>query len=76
MTICMLGGMDIIIRLIFELIIKINIIKMSNFPEPGSHTRDKIKVAVDLCSYATKVDLKGQQMLDSSKLEAKADLAR
>ena len=49
---------------------------MSNFPEPGSHTRDKIKVAVDLCSYATKVDLKGQQMLDSSKLEAKADLAR
>ena len=35
MTICMLGGMDIIIRLIFELIIKINIIKMSNFPEPG-----------------------------------------
>ena len=32
---------------------------MSNFPELGSHTREKIKVEVDLCSYATKVDLKG-----------------
>lgn len=75
MTICMLGGMDMIIRLIFELIIKINIIKIY-FPEPGSHTRDKIKVDVDLCSYATKVNLKEQQMLDTSKLKAKADLAR
>ena len=27
---------------------------MSNYPEPDSHIRDKVKAALDLSNYATK----------------------
>ena len=27
---------------------------MSYYPEPGSHTRDKVKVVLDLSNYATR----------------------
>ena len=30
---------------------------MSYYPEPGSHIRNKIKVALDLSNYATKKKL-------------------
>ena len=30
---------------------------MSDYPEPGSHVRDKVKVVLDLTNYATKKEL-------------------
>ena len=36
---------------------------MSPFPEKYTRSRNKMKVELDLCNYATKSDLKMQQML-------------
>ena len=49
-----------------ELIKKISLYKMSYFPEPNTHSKDKIKVALDLSSYASKSDLKSATGVDAS----------
>ena len=58
----MLNGKATIILLIVRLIKKI-LYKMSHFPEPHTQSRNKIKVELDLSNYATKSDLKMQQVL-------------
>ena len=44
---------------------------MSYYPEPGSHIRDKVKVAVDLSNYATVKELDHASGIDTSDLAAK-----
>ena len=44
---------------------------MSYYPEPDSHTRDKVKVVLDLSSYATKKELGHATGIDKSDLAAK-----
>ena len=39
---------------------------MSYYPEPDSHVRDKVKVALDLWNYATKKELEHATGLDTS----------
>ena len=34
---------------------------MSSFPEPYTHSKNKIKVELDLSNYATKFDLKSEK---------------
>ena len=46
---------------------------MRYYPEPDSHIRDKVKVLLDLTSYATKKDLDHATGIDSSVLAAKKD---
>ena len=47
---------------------------MSYFPEPV-HSKNKIKVELDLANYATKSDLKKATGVDTSDFAKKADLA-
>ena len=47
-----------IIHLVAELIRKILFYKMSYFPKPYDHSRNKIKVYLYLPNYKTKSDLK------------------
>ena len=47
-----------IIRLIARLMKKISLYKMSYYPGPSSHRRNKIKVELDLSNYATMSDVK------------------
>ena len=54
----MLSGKVMIIRLIARLMKKISLYKMSYYPGPSSHRRNKIKVELDLSSYATMSDVK------------------
>ena len=44
---------------------------MKNCPEPDSHIRDKVKVALDLSNYATKEELDYATAVDTSNLAAK-----
>ena len=44
---------------------------MSYYPEPDSHIRDKVKVVLDLSSYATKKELDHSTGVDTSDLTAK-----
>ena len=44
---------------------------MSYYPEPDSHIRDKVKVALDLSNYATKIELEHATGIDRSDLVAK-----
>ena len=46
---------------------------MSYYPEPGSHIRNKIKVALDLSNYATKKKLDPAAGVYTSDLLAKKD---
>ena len=46
---------------------------MSYYPEPGSHIRNKIKVALDLSNYATKKKLDHATDFYTSDLLAKKD---
>ena len=46
---------------------------MSYYPEPGSHIRNKIKVALDLSNYATKKKLDPAVGVYTSDLLAKKD---
>ena len=46
---------------------------MSFYPEPDSHIRDKVKVALDLLNYATKKELKHATGVDKSNLAAEKD---
>ena len=47
---------------------------MSYYPEPESHIRDKLKVELDLSSYATKKELKQTTGVDTFNLVCKSDL--
>ena len=53
-----------IIPLTVRLIKKILLHKVSNFPEPYSHSKNKRKVELDLSSYATKSDFKSAMGID------------
>ena len=44
---------------------------MSYYPEPDSHTRDKVKIVLNLSSYATKKGLDHPTETDTSDLAAK-----
>ena len=44
---------------------------MSNYPEPDSHIRIKVKAALDLSNYATKKELGHATGIDTSDLAAK-----
>ena len=44
---------------------------MSYYPEPDSHIRDKVKVVLDLSSYATKKKIENAIGIDTSDLAAK-----
>ena len=46
---------------------------MSYNPEPDSHIRDKVTVALDLSNYATKKELVHATGIDTSDLAAKKD---
>ena len=46
---------------------------MSYYPEPGSHIRNKIKLALDLSNYATKKKLDPAAGVYTSDLLAKKD---
>ena len=45
---------------------------MSYFPEPYAHSRNQIKVGLNLANYATKPDLKGAINVDKSKFAKEA----
>ena len=49
------------------LIKKISSYKMSYFPESYSHHKNKIKVVLELSSYATKFDFNETTGIDTSK---------
>ena len=46
---------------------------MSYYPEPDSHIRDKVRVVLDLSSYATKKELNHATGVDTSDLASKKD---
>ena len=46
---------------------------MSYYPEPDSHIREKVKVALDLSNYATKKELEHVREIDTYDLVAKKD---
>ena len=48
--------------------------RLSCYPEPESHIRDKVKVVLDLSSYAIKKELEHAIGVDISDLAAKKDL--
>ena len=56
----MSNGKFMLILLIVGLIKKILLYKMSYFPESHTHSKNKIKVELDLANYTTKSDLKMQ----------------
>ena len=58
---------DMVICLIVELMKKMLLNKMSYFPEPYTHSKNKLKVELDLYNYATKYDLKSATGVDTSK---------
>ena len=50
-----------------------SILKINYYPEPDSHIRDKVRVVLDLKSYATKKDLEHANVIDKSDLAVKND---
>ena len=46
---------------------------MSYYPEPDIHSRDKVKVLLELSNYATKKELDHAVGVDISDLSAKKD---
>ena len=43
-----------------------NKLQMTFYPEPGSHSRDKVKLVLDLSNYATKKKLEHATDVDTS----------
>ena len=39
---------------VYEKELLLGILKVSYYPEPDSHTRDKVKIILELSNYATK----------------------
>ena len=56
-----------IIRLTAGQIKKILLYKMSYFPQPYTHIKNKIKAEWDLSNYRTESDLKNPKEVDTSK---------
>ena len=54
----MLNGKAIIIFLLIGLIKNKSLYKMSYFPEPYTHSKNKMKNELDLLNYTTKFDFK------------------
>ena len=48
---------------------------MSYFPEPHTHSKNKLDVELDLPNYATKSDFKNATGADTSDFAKKVDLA-
>ena len=69
----MLNGKATIIIFTAGLIEKILLYKISYFPEPHTHSKNKIEV--DLSNYAIKSDLKNATGVDTSNFAKKTDLA-
>ena len=63
------------ILLIIRLIKKIFFYKMGYFPEPYTHSKNKIEVKLDFPNYAKRSDLKSAKGLDTSKFSNYTDLA-
>ena len=61
-----------IIHLIFGLIKKILLYRMNYFSEIYTHSKNKIKVKLDLSNYKTKSDLKNAIGVDTSDFAIKA----
>ena len=55
------------------LIKKVSIYKTSYFPEPHTHSKNKIKVE-NLTNYATKCDFKSETGVNTAKFAKKTDL--
>ena len=49
--------------------------KMSYFPEPCIHSKNKIRFELDLSNYARKSDLESATGVDTPKFAKKIDLA-
>ena len=69
----MSNGKVMIVLFIVGLIKNMPLYKMSYYPEPDSHGRNKMKVELDLSNYGTKADLKGATVIDTSNLATKVD---
>ena len=71
----MSNGKATIIHLTVGLIKKILFYTMSYLAEAYTHSKNKIKVKLDLSNYATKSDLKNATSVDTSEFTKKTDLA-
>ena len=71
----MFCGKVMVIHTTDGLIKKVLIYKRSYFPEPYTHSKKKIKVELDLSSYARKSDLKNATGIDTLKVVKEVDLA-
>ena len=60
-----------IIKSFYEKKLLQSILRMSYYPEPDSHIRDKVKVVLDLSNYVTKKELEHATCIDTSDLAAK-----
>ena len=49
---------------------------MSCYPEPDSHTKDKVKVVLHLSNYASKKEWEHATVVDTSDFAAKLDIAK
>ena len=54
---------------------KISLYKMSYFPGPYEHSKNEVKVNLDLSNYAKKPNLKMSTGVDPSDFPKKSDLA-
>ena len=63
-----------VIHLIAGLIKKISLYEISYLPELYSHTKNQIKIELNLSGYATNADLKSTTGIDKSKFTKKSDL--
>ena len=62
-----------IIGSVYEKELLLIILKISYYPEPESHIKDKVKVALDLSNYVSKKELDHATGVDASDLAAKKD---
>ena len=72
----MSNGKVMIILLTVGLMKKISLHRMSYFPDPYTHSKNKIKVELDLSNYPTKSHLKNAIDGDTSEFSKKTDLGR
>ena len=71
----MSNGKALTVRLIAGLIRKISLYKLSYFPKPYTHSKHKMKFALDFYNYAPKSDWKSTTGFDTTKIAKKVDLA-
>ena len=65
---------------VYEKELLLGILKVSYYPEPDSHTRDKVKIILELSNYATKrtpdaptLNQANQYKTDKQSLEKKLE---